>query len=306
MHVNLNLSSYSAYTPSPSSESISTSTNSDSTSLKSTFHSITSHFSSLSSRASHELVEKGAFSLAQTIQSTKSLISPHLPSALVQGLAVHSDDPLRSAVRWITEHFEFGACMFDPAGLRSRYSQLEQWGEGKWVNLWTEVPARMKLGSESPPVNNTSPKRDVSSDTAYFDESASSIPSNTAEIPEMIEADAEMSQGHGKDSSQIQIEAKEHRKQLSARLRRERESERSHPSSSRPARHFIVLPHARGARTGSAAAGFHFGSRERWERVEIEGAEDEVGAHTGIFMREVNIRYEELVERVGRVVMGWC
>lgn len=61
--------------------------------------------------------------------------------------------------------------------------------------------------------------------------------------------------------------------------------------------HFTVLPKGLGAR---------FGGMERWERVDIEGVDDEVGAHLGLFIPVHNLAYEGLVERVRRKIFEWC
>ncbi|KAF8156645.1 hypothetical protein B0H34DRAFT_469595 [Crassisporium funariophilum] len=61
--------------------------------------------------------------------------------------------------------------------------------------------------------------------------------------------------------------------------------------------HFIVLPNGLGA---------VFGGFDRWEQVLIGGVQDEVSAHTGLFIPSQNLDYEGLVERVGGRVLGWC
>lgn len=182
--------------------------------------------------------------------------------------------------------------MFDLPGLKTRYTELERWNGGKWVNLWTEVPARS--GSDG--------KKDEHGDEEVKAEASGVIPHSTSEMPTMVEGEAEAA----KESGDAQAQAAEARKQASASLRKQREREHTHPSScSRPARHFIVLPHAHNALTGTAAAGIHFGSREKWEKVVIENVEDEVAAHTALFNRSQNINYDELVEKVGRLIVQW-
>ena len=42
-----------------------------------------------------------------------------------------------------------------------------------------------------------------------------------------------------------------------------------------------------------------------WERVRILGAGDEVQAHCGLFIRDMNTEYDALVERVARKLEGW-
>jgi hypothetical protein len=61
--------------------------------------------------------------------------------------------------------------------------------------------------------------------------------------------------------------------------------------------HFVVLP------TG---LGHVLGGGDKWEKVMIRGVEDEVAAHTGLFIRDRNLDYVELVERVGKRLLGWC
>ncbi|EAU84023.1 hypothetical protein CC1G_11461 [Coprinopsis cinerea okayama7 len=56
---------------------------------------------------------------------------------LIRWFRKHSDDPLRATKRWILEKFQFGGCMFDPSGLKSRYLRLVDWEGGLWVNYWT-------------------------------------------------------------------------------------------------------------------------------------------------------------------------
>lgn len=53
--------------------------------------------------------------------------------------------------------------------------------------------------------------------------------------------------------------------------------------------HFIVLPWTMGY---------------RWQGIPIEGVDDEVAAHTGIFFRSKNFEYDSLVERAGNFVLG--
>jgi hypothetical protein len=62
-------------------------------------------------------------------------------------------------------------------------------------------------------------------------------------------------------------------------------------------RHFTVLPKGLGDR---------FGGMERWERVDVEGVEDEVAAHLGVFSPTHNLGYEGLIQSVGRRIFEWC
>lgn len=53
--------------------------------------------------------------------------------------------------------------------------------------------------------------------------------------------------------------------------------------------HFIVLPWTMGY---------------RWQGIPIQGVDDEVAAHTGIFFRDKNFEYDSLVERAGNFALG--
>ena len=57
-------------------------------------------------------------------------------------------------------------------------------------------------------------------------------------------------------------------------------------------RHFVVRP----SRTGA----------EKWELVTIEGVNDEVAAHCGLFIRGQNLDYDGLIGRVGQKIVDWC
>jgi len=62
-------------------------------------------------------------------------------------------------------------------------------------------------------------------------------------------------------------------------------------------RHFLVLP------TG---LGSHLGGWDHWEKVEIAGVKDEVGAHLGLFIPDHNKEYQRFVDRVADKVLEWC
>lgn len=80
--------------------------------------------------------------------------------------------------------------------------------------------------------------------------------------------------------------------------RREKGSKSGNPKpKSKSKRHFVVLPDGLAERLG----GF-----DRWEQVEIAGVESEVDAHLGLFIPGNNLKYEGLVERIGKKVLDWC
>ncbi|KAJ7672380.1 hypothetical protein DFH06DRAFT_91764 [Mycena polygramma] len=94
-------------------------------------------------------------------------------------------------------------------------------------------------------------------------------------------------------------EAKELEKARTKEMKRlEKQRAKAEKSAKgKPGHHFIVLP------TG---LGQILGGGDKWEKVVIEGCDDEVAAHCGLFIRGQNMDYEGLVERVGRRVLGWC
>jgi len=54
--------------------------------------------------------------------------------------------------------------------------------------------------------------------------------------------------------------------------------------------HFVVTPHR----------------KDRWEAVEIRGAKDEVEAHCGLFIKDLNLEYDDFVKRVAVTVTEWA
>jgi hypothetical protein len=80
-------------------------------------------------------------------------------------------------------------------------------------------------------------------------------------------------------------------------MRSKKEDKRCSPTKKKKGHHFTVVPKGLGER---------FGGTERWERVDIDGVEDEVSAHLGLFIPAQNHDYERLVERVGRKIFEWC
>ena len=203
---------------------------------------------------------------------------PQQDHPFMRWIQKHSDSPLRSMATWIVEHFEFGICMFDPSGLRERYTTLENW-DRPWVNFWTETTSQ---GNAIEPEENTGKISD--------DVQNEMLPDNTTDIVRLAEA-------HQLRSS----EAYAHAKATEKAVLKERDAERD-AKKPRPARHFIVLPHFRDVRSNS----WHFGSGENWECIQISNASDEVEAHCGLFIRDLNPNYDLLLNRVADIVEGWC
>ncbi len=200
------------------------------------------------------------------VDRTMNFISSHSDDPLVRWMRKHSDEPFTAAKRWIVEHFQFGICMFDPPGLKERYSTLVAWN-GHWVNYWSQtVPTGGNDGKSA---------QDADNDAALVETGMAQQLSNSAR------------------SSNSSISTQDEEGRLK-KLQKSREKEAKKGSV---ARHFIVLP------TG---LGKVLGGGDKWEKVLIHGVKDEVGAHTGLFIRGQNLEYDALVERVGNQVIAWC
>ncbi|KAJ7644969.1 hypothetical protein FB45DRAFT_301304 [Roridomyces roridus] len=205
------------------------------------------------------------------IHKTLSFLSAHADDPLVRWVRKHSDEPFSAGRRLLLEYFQFGSCMFDPSGLNDRYTRLVTWPGGMWVNYWTQTPHRGE--ADAARVDSTST-------------SQSNSPSLTSLSPP---SPASSSLPSISSNSLSPKELKKREKQLAKEQKKAKEKElKKH----RP-HHFVVLP-----------TGLGLGGSDKWEPVVIS-VEDEVKAHTGIFMRDLNREYEELVDRVGRRVLGW-
>ncbi|CAE6456164.1 unnamed protein product [Rhizoctonia solani] len=79
---------------------------------------------------------------------------------------------------------------------------------------------------------------------------------------------------------------KERAKFLKAALKR-----RAQEADREPPRNFIVLPKR--------------GTDHQWIRVPVVGAEDEITAHCGLFFRDENPGYQQLIEDVGNIIRGF-
>jgi len=206
-------------------------------------------------------------------------------------LRKHADDPLLAGKRWLVEHFQFGACVLDPSGLTARYNKLVAWN-GKWVNYWTNTTPR------SGPIDADSTPSDIEEKptgshtslqpTAEVEGSISSAGSSTVSLvlddgdrtsDIRIEIVTTPEQPHKETNKNVKLAKKKMRKAM------------------KKARHFVVRPSIR--QGGPAGA-------DKWELVTIEGVNDEVAAHCGLFIRGQNLDCEGLIERVGQKIMDWC
>jgi hypothetical protein len=182
----------------------------------------------------------------------------------------NADRPLTEGKRWAVERFQFGSCMFEPMGLKDRYTRLVAW-KGMWVNYWTQTVPREEESAES---DETKANQVAENDAALVQADMLSPPVSPAA-------------GHGQKPSSLGS-----RKQSEADVRNEGRKKKV-----KSGQHFVVLPTALGEVLGGAG---------KWEKVLIEGANDEVAAHCGLFIRDRNLDYEGLVERVGSRIFGWC
>ncbi|KAF7296790.1 hypothetical protein MIND_00910000 [Mycena indigotica] len=74
------------------------------------------------------------------LDKTLSFLSHHANGKVGNWLQKHSNDPFSAGKRIVVEYFQFGSSMFDPSGLKDRYTRLVAWQDGLWVNYWTQVP----------------------------------------------------------------------------------------------------------------------------------------------------------------------
>lgn len=244
------------------------------------------------------------------VSSSLKFLSTVSEDPLVKWARKHSDAPFIAGKTWIVEHFQFGSCMFDVSDLKERYARLVAW-EGLWANYWTETLPRKKHDKElNAPADGggvddaAAKNRDKENDLALLetgmtepkDDAYATAPSSpTSMTPPSPTSRATPTAA---DLKAAQKAAKNAEK---ARIREEKAVEKATKKEAKkgvvPPRHFIVLP------TGLGRA---LGGSEKWEPVVIAGVQDEVAAHCGLFIRDQNLDYDGLVERVGKKVLKWC
>ena len=194
-------------------------------------------------------------------------MSNHSNHPVMKWVRKNADHPFSEGKRRAVEHFQFGSCMFDPIGLKDRYTRLVAW-QGMWVNYWTQT---IPKGKESAQADETRTNQQVAdNDVALLQANILPPPNPSAAV--------QTSNGS--------------REQREAYVKSEEKK-----SKARPGHHFVILPTGLGEVLGGAT---------KWEKVVIEGAADEVEAHCGLFIQDRNLDYDELVKRVGRRIFGWC
>ncbi|THV02250.1 hypothetical protein K435DRAFT_775738 [Dendrothele bispora CBS 962.96] len=310
----------------PSQSFLSTSTRSSSSLLSPTSPSLSSSVSPSHSPSSAPKFYK----------RTLNFLTEHADDPVVRWLRKHSDEPFTASKRWVVEHFQFGICMFDPTGLKERYTRLVAWN-GLWTNYWTiTVPGSKGEPNESGAVHaNTDvesaeealqrrqlvAENDVAlieagmsdggtmnptavtqshqqrAGSAATESSANSFISTSSLTSNMSSLSIS---NHNESDEHLTAEERRQKAKEMQRLKKERKAEAKALAKAEKAkvgRHFIVLPNGLGAALGGW---------EKWEKVTIAGVDDEVGAHTGLFIPSQNVEYEGLVERVGTRILEWC
>lgn len=203
---------------------------------------------------------------SQFVDRAVSFISAYSDEPVARWLRKHADDPVSSAKRWVIEHLQFGICMFDPAGLKARYTNLVAWEAtgGVWANYYTHT-VKAEHSPESPHAAEP-----MDEEEALRVNGILPAPSDTSLLSASSTASSDVGNPKAGTAS---------------------------PKRKKKRRHFVVLP------TG---LGQYLGGMDRWEEVPIAGVDDEVNAHTGIFMSHQNLEYEALVKRVADRVLEWC
>ncbi|KIM42249.1 hypothetical protein M413DRAFT_444684 [Hebeloma cylindrosporum] len=274
-----------------------------------------------------------------------SFIAARNDDPFAQWLRKHADDPISAAKRWVTERFQFGICMFDPAGLKNRYSRLVNWESegGLWINYWTTTvpvlhPRAESIEAAEPPkmdqIDNDEalvtngiippPDMDISLTSRPATPSSSKIVSSTNNSPgppvhtvptkaeakasakerqkeekardkEVKEQEKRLRQEEKSREKEVKQQEKQLKQEEKARAKAAKQEEKARKAKTE--RHFVVLPNG----LGGVLGGF-----EQWENVAIAGVDDEVNAHTGLFIPDHNLDYEALVARVSTRILGWC
>lgn len=264
------------------------------------------------------------------IGRTMKFVSSHSDDPLVRWARKHSDEPFNAGKRWVVEHFQFGSCMFDPSGLKDRYKTLVTWN-GLWINYWTITAPRTSrehVSSGDKMINqenvnqlvdendvalvqsgitdlsvDLSPAESQDSDSVYLSAPSRSITPEVSPLGPKTKSQAKAdAKTEKREQKAIETERKsEEKKQRKTEKEREKEQKVLQKERAKAAvkvgRHFVVLPTGLGAILGGG---------DNWEKVVIDGAEDEVAAHCGLFVPRLNSDYEGLVERVGLRVIEWC
>ncbi|CAK5283448.1 unnamed protein product [Mycena citricolor] len=237
------------------------------------------HKASSSSSSPPHAVPNGP---SKFVSKTVNLLAGANNSTLGRWVRKHADAPFSAGMRFVTEYFQFGICMFDPVGLKTRYARLVGWPGGMWVNYWTEVPknhakkdaleedsdARAELELVQNAMNGHASTDTLAPMSPSLSPSASG---RTSRCPTPTASSTSLTSATPPLTPEKPRKPKHH--------------------------HFIVLP--------AGVVGL-LGGSEKWEKVPIGGVSDEVAGHCGLFIRGQNLDYDGLVQRVGARILDWC
>ncbi|PPR01982.1 hypothetical protein CVT24_011109, partial [Panaeolus cyanescens] len=247
-----------------------------------------------------------SFSERRSRSPSPSLIDrflAHVPASsqddpIIRWLRKHAEDPVSAGKRWIIERLQFGSCMFDPSGLKYRYTRLVEWEKqgGLWVNYWTCTRRKVKVDKEDN--GSTADKRlsqEIPSDDLLRPPLSASSDRSFSSIATINSIDTVASTAPGETNTETD-------ESLDVQTDDKGDGKKGKLSSAKKkmtkyGRHFVVLPNGMGEYLG----GWH-----RWENVVIAGVKDEVNAHTGLFIPTSNLEYPALVERVAGRIIDWC
>ncbi|KAF8962314.1 hypothetical protein BDZ97DRAFT_1121982 [Flammula alnicola] len=243
-----------------------------------------------------------------------SFIAARNDEPLVRWLRKHADEPFSAGKRWVVERFQFGICMFDPSGLKSRYTRLVEWETegGLWINYWTNTVPRIGSSHVDAGKNEPSPKvqqidndealtangilpESEASSTTYTDADPSPTPSDSPLHTAPTKSETKAAQKEA--DKQLKLQEKQFKQEEKSKIKALKQQEKEKSKKNKTERHFVILPNGLGQ---------VLGGMEKWENVPIGGVEDEVNAHTGLFMPQQNLEYELLVDRVANRILGWC
>ncbi|KAF8801071.1 hypothetical protein BYT27DRAFT_7245382 [Phlegmacium glaucopus] len=172
--------------------------------------------------------------------------------------------------------------MFNPRGLKSCYVHLLEWQGGLWVNYWTQtvprpVQKRLATGEGSKATMQTSKGIPFDNDKALLMEGIFSPGLGNVGFmaSEGVIGDEESHQFsnpliHSPSSQPAEAPISHMTPQNIATKLKEKKTQ-----GLKSRQHFIVLPNGLGQ---------VLGGMNKWEQVLIGGVEDEVTAHTGLFI----------------------
>lgn len=160
--------------------------------------------------------------------------------------------------------------MFDPQGLRERYKRLARW-DAPWVNYWTITTGERVPVAEREKEKTAEKRVEKENDLALL---TSGVVREEELRARPVSPTPSIASTASSSSLSLPLSPP--------------------PSPKRRSKHhFITLPIGLGKTLGEA---------EKWVRVPIAGAEDEVAAHTGLFMKHTNPDYDKFVVTVGEWV----